>query len=63
MIAALPAAWPLDDDGCVSLADIARHGLVVVSEQQIPALRAQLLGALRRAGHQMARGAGRQPAR
>jgi DNA-binding transcriptional LysR family regulator len=52
MIAALPAAWPLDDDGCVSLADIARHGLVWFPEQQIPALRAQLLGALRRAGHE-----------
>lgn len=52
LIAALPAAWPLDEDGCVSLADIARHGLVWFPEQQIPALRAQLLGALRRAGHE-----------
>lgn len=52
MIAALPAAWPLHEDGCVSLADIARHGLVWFPEQQIPALRAQLLGALRRAGHE-----------
>ncbi|WP_418118698.1 LysR family transcriptional regulator [Variovorax sp. 350MFTsu5.1] len=52
LIAALPAAWPLDADGCVSLADVARHGLVWFPEQQIPALRAQLLGALRRAGHE-----------
>lgn len=52
MVAALPADWPLDDGGCVSLADIARHGLVWFPEQQIPALRAQLLGALRRAGHE-----------
>lgn len=52
LIAALPAAWPLEADGCVSLADIARHGLVWFPEQQIPALRAQLLGALRRAGHE-----------
>ena len=52
LIAALPAAWPLDEDGCVSLADVARHGLVWFPEQQIPALRAQLLGALRRAGHE-----------
>ncbi|WP_093307464.1 LysR family transcriptional regulator [Variovorax sp. NFACC27] len=52
MIAALPAAWPLHEDGCVSLADVARHGLVWFPEQQIPALRAQLLGALRRAGHE-----------
>ena len=52
LIAALPAAWPLHEDGCVSLADVARHGLVWFPEQQIPALRAQLLGALRRAGHE-----------
>lgn len=52
LIAALPAAWSLDDDGCVSLADVARHGLVWFPEQQIPALRAQLLGALRRAGQE-----------
>ncbi|MGJ7614063.1 MULTISPECIES: LysR family transcriptional regulator [unclassified Variovorax] len=52
MVAALPAAWPMAEDGCVSLADIARHGLVWFPEEQIPALRAQLLGALRRAGHE-----------
>ncbi|MDP9897526.1 DNA-binding transcriptional LysR family regulator [Variovorax boronicumulans] len=52
MIAALPAAWPLAEDGCVSLAEIARHGLVWFPEEQIPALRAQLLGALRLAGHE-----------
>lgn len=52
LIAALPSSWPLHEDGCVSLADVARHGLVWFPEQQIPALRAQLLGALRRAGHE-----------
>jgi len=51
MVAALPAAYPLAEDGCVSLAEIARHGLVWFPEQQIPALRTQLLGAIRRAGH------------
>lgn len=52
LIAALPAAFPVADDGCVSLEEIARHGLVWFPEPQIPALRAQLLGALRRAGHE-----------
>jgi len=52
MLAALPADYPLAADGCVSLADIARHGLVWFPEMQIPALRAQLLGALRRASHE-----------
>ncbi|MET3498070.1 LysR family transcriptional regulator [Variovorax boronicumulans] len=52
MIAAVPAAWPLAEGGCVSLAEIARHGLVWFPEEQIPALRAQLLSALRLAGHE-----------
>ncbi len=51
LVAALPAAYALADDGCVSLAEVARHGLVWFPEQQIPALRAQLLGSIRRAGH------------
>ncbi|SDC63768.1 transcriptional regulator, LysR family [Variovorax sp. CF079] len=53
MVAALPAAYEVAADGCVSLAEIAQHGLVWFPEQQIPALRSQLLGAIRRAGHQV----------
>ncbi len=52
MLAALPADYALATDGCVSMAEIARHGLVWFPDAQIPALRAQLLGALRRAGHE-----------
>lgn len=52
MLAALPADYPLAADGCVSMAEIARHGLVWFPDAQIPALRSQLLGALRRAGHE-----------
>jgi DNA-binding transcriptional LysR family regulator len=51
MVAALPAGYEVAQDGCVSLAEIAQHGLVWFPEQQIPALRSQLLGAIRRAGH------------
>ncbi len=51
MIAALPAAFEVAEDGCVSLAEVAQHGLVWFPEQQIPALRSQMLGAMRRAGH------------
>jgi len=51
MVAALPADYEVAPDGCVSLAEIAQHGLVWFPEQQIPALRSQLLGAIRRAGH------------
>ncbi|MDB5732081.1 MAG: LysR family transcriptional regulator, partial [Variovorax sp.] len=51
LVAALPAGYALADDGHVSLAEVARHGLVWFPEQQIPALRAQLLGAIRHAGH------------
>jgi len=51
MVAALPAAHKLAADGCVALAEIAQQGLVWFPEQQIPALRTQLLGAIRRAGH------------
>jgi DNA-binding transcriptional LysR family regulator len=52
MLAALPAHYAVAEDGCVSLAEIAQHGLVWFPETQIPALRTQLLGALRRAGHE-----------
>lgn len=53
MVAALPATYALADDGCVSLAEIAQHGLVWFPEQQMPALRAQLLSAIRRTGHEV----------
>ena len=53
MVAALPASHALAADGCVSLAEIAQHGLVWFPEQQMPALRAQLLSAIRRAGHEV----------
>ena len=52
VLAALPAGYALAGDGCVSMADVARHGLVWFPDAQIPALRGQLLGALRRAGHE-----------
>lgn len=52
VMAALPADYALAADGCVSMAEIAQHGLVWFPDAQIPALRAQLLGALRRAGHE-----------
>jgi DNA-binding transcriptional LysR family regulator len=51
MVAALPAVHELAVDGCVSLAEIARHGLVWFPEQQLPTMRTELLGAIRRAGH------------
>jgi DNA-binding transcriptional LysR family regulator len=50
-VAALPVADAPADGAPVSLADIARHGLVWFPEQQIPALRARLLSACRSAGH------------
>ena len=52
VVAALPADYGLAPDGAVSMAEIARHGLVWFPDAQIPALRGQLLGALRRAGHE-----------
>ena len=51
LIAALPASHPLPEDGCVSLADLAQHGLVWFPDAQMPALRAEMLGAIRRGGH------------
>jgi len=51
MIAAVPKATVLAPDGCVSLAEIAQHGLIWFPEPQMPVLRAQLLNAIRRAGH------------
>jgi DNA-binding transcriptional LysR family regulator len=51
MIAAVPKATVLAPDGCVSLAEVAQHGLIWFPEPQMPVLRAQLLNAIRRAGH------------
>ena len=52
MLVALPADYAVAADGCVSMAEVAQHGLVWFPDAQIPALRGQLLGALRRAGHE-----------
>ena len=54
MIAALPAGYAIAADGCVSLEEIARHGLVWFPEHQIAALRNEMLSAIRSAGHQIA---------
>lgn len=51
MVAALPAQYELAADGCVSLAEISKHGLVWFPERDIPSLRTQLLSAFRSAGH------------
>jgi len=51
MVAAVPKATVLAPDGCVSLAEIAQHGLIWFPEPQMPVLRAQLMNAIRRAGH------------
>ena len=52
-VAAMPVADAPADGQPVALADVARHGLVWFPEQQIPALRARLLSALRSAGHEV----------
>lgn len=54
MIAALPAGFPAADDGLVSLADLASHGLVWFPEQQVSGLRNEMLSAIRSAGHHVA---------
>jgi len=51
MLAAVPSDHELADDGLVSLAEIAKHGLVWFPEHDIPTLRSQMLSALRSAGH------------
>lgn len=53
LIAVVPATYALAEDGTVSLADVAAHGLVWFPESQMPALRAELLGVFRRRGHDM----------
>lgn len=54
MVAAMPADHPVGADGCVSLADVARQGLVWFPESQVAGLRNEMLGAIRSAGHQVA---------
>ena len=54
MVAALPAAFELADDGCVSLAELAQQGLVWFPEQQVSGLRNEMLSAIRSAGHHVA---------
>jgi len=52
MVVALPVAHALAADGCVSMAEIAAHGLVWFPVQQMAGLRTQMLGAFRSAGHE-----------
>ncbi|MEJ8846079.1 LysR family transcriptional regulator [Variovorax rhizosphaerae] len=54
MIAALPSAFKVADDGCVSLAELAQQGLVWFPERQVSGLRNEMLSAIRSAGHQVA---------
>lgn len=51
MVAALPSAFELADDGRVSLAELAQHGLVWFPERQVSGLRNEMLSAIRSAGH------------
>lgn len=53
MVVALPAQHELPSHGCVSMADIASHGLIWFPEAQMPALRTALLGSFRSAGHDL----------
>lgn len=50
LVAAVPADFPGDADGHVSLADIAHAGLVIYPEAQLPAFYAGVFDALRKAG-------------
>jgi DNA-binding transcriptional LysR family regulator len=54
MIAALPSSYGVADDGCVSLAELARQGLIWFPERQVSGLRNEMLSAIRSAGHQVA---------
>lgn len=51
MVAALPCAVEVADDGRVSLAELAQHGLVWFPERQVSGLRNEMLSAIRSAGH------------
>ena len=50
LVAAVPADFPVAADGCVGLVDIARTGLVIFPERQLPAFYAGVLDAIRQAG-------------
>lgn len=50
LIAAVPDDFPVADDGVVSLADVARRGLVFAPYDRVPLLRAQISSALRELG-------------
>jgi DNA-binding transcriptional LysR family regulator len=51
LIAAIPASEHVPGDGMVSLADVAAHGLVWFPAGQMSVLRAEILSAVRRRGH------------
>lgn len=53
MLVALPANHPPLANDRVSMAEIASHGLVWYPQAQMPVLRTALLGAFRRAGHDL----------
>ncbi len=53
LVAAIPTGHPVGDDGCIGLADVAQLGLVWFPERQLPAVRAGIVGAIRRAGHEV----------
>jgi DNA-binding transcriptional LysR family regulator len=49
-LAALPGAYPVADDGMVSLRELAQIGLVWYPHNQLPVVRAGILSAFRKAG-------------
>lgn len=52
LVAAVPDEFEAEADGTVTLARIARAGLVMYPQSQLPAFYAGILDALRRAGHE-----------
>ncbi|MFO1398340.1 MAG: LysR substrate-binding domain-containing protein [Burkholderiales bacterium] len=52
LIAAVPEDFPVGRDGTVSLADVARRGLVFAPYDRVPLLRAQISSALRELGEE-----------
>ena len=50
MVAVVPHDFPLDDDGMVSLRDMARAGLVFFGKDETPTLRAEILNVMRELG-------------
>lgn len=51
LVAAVPDEFELDPDGQTSLARIAQAGLVMYPQAQLPSFYADILDALRKAGH------------